>query len=165
MPTLRSFSGRVRSLPEDRDILCAAWLGSGLLLLGLSKGDVLFVSAAPAAAEANSGVRVGQELRLTEQLVKDRGSGLQALLSGFLAGAADANCDTTAIAAQSATALAANRSGELRLWSAATRQLVAQVSLYDLLDAVGAVGDLAPPHFQHRAARGAAPDKSILLQG
>jgi hypothetical protein len=104
---------------------------------------------------------MGQELQMSEQLLRDRGDGLHSLW-GLLRSTADANSDTIAIAAHSATALAVNRSGELRAWSTMTQQLVSQVTLYDALDAVGALGQLA-----HNANRNSATatDKSVLLQG
>lgn len=156
---LRSSRGQVRSLPLDRDIVCAAWMGTDLLLLGLSKGDLLVVSVAAHSREADAGLHLGQELQLQEQLLKDRGGGFQALLSGILGSTTDANCDTIAVAAHSGTALAANRSGELRAWSTVSQQLVAQISLSDLLEGDSEV-EVANPR---RTANGA--DRRTILQG
>jgi len=157
--------GLVQSLPADRDILSAAWVSSETLALGLSQGDVLLVSMSTDDAEEAAGVRVGKKLALREQLLKDRGGGLQALWSDFMGRVADANSDTVDIGTASSSVLAVNRSGELRLWSAQSKQLVAHSYLYDLLDAVGSVEHLDP----HRAARTPAVDqnldRNIHLQG
>lgn len=156
--------GLIQSLPADRDILSAAWVSSETLVLGLSQGDVLLVSLRTDAGEA-AGVSVGKKLDLREQLLKDRGGGLQALWSDFMGRVADANSDTIDIGTASTSVLAVNRSGELRLWSAQTKQLVAHTYLYDLLDVVGTVEHLVP----HRAARSPAADqdfdRNIHLQG
>lgn len=152
--------GLVQTLPADRDILCATWGSPDTLVLGLSLGDILLVHMQPERSE--SGLKVGKQLRLREQLLKDRGGGLQALWSDFMGHVADANGDTISVSALSASALAVNRSGELRLWNSSSRQLVAHAYLFDLLDAVGAAGALArradPAEQQH-------VDRNIHLQG
>ena len=155
--------GLIQSLPADRDILSATWVSPEILVLGLSQGDVLLVNLRSGDDEA--GVQAGKRLVLREQLLKDRGGGLQALWSDLMGRVADANSDTIDLSAASASVLAVNRSGELRLWSAHSKQLVAHGYLYDLLDTVGAVSDLVP----HRPVRNAAADqeldKNIHLQG
>lgn len=159
--TLSVDFGLVHTLPADRDILSASWLTPELLVLGLSQGDSMIVQLQTEGSEST--FLVGKRLKLREQLLKDRGSGLQALWSDFMGRVADANSDTIDIAATSSSVLSVNRSGEFRLWSAQSRQLVAHSYLYDLLAAVGAAEDFLPrrsgPVADHEV------DKNIHLQG
>lgn len=159
--------GLVQSVPADRDVLCAAWVSSDLLALGLSHGDVLLVQLQ--AGRSESGLVVGKQLRLREHLMKDRAGGLQALWSDLLGRGtvADANSDTIAVGAQSSSLLAVNRSGELRLWDAQNKQMAAHTFLYDLLDAAGVLSSLLPHNGRHRNGGSAQQevDKNIHLQG
>ena len=158
--------GLVQSVPADRDVLCAAWVSSDLLALGLSHGDIFLVQLQTERSE--SGLVVGKQLRLREHLLKDRAGGLQALWSDLLGRGAvvDANSDTIAIGALASSIMAVNRSGELRLWNAQNKQMAAHTYLYDLLDNVGAVGTLVPHTGRNRNGNGGEEvDKNIHLQG
>lgn len=163
--SLTAYSGSVQSLPADRDIESAVWASAECLLLGLSHGDVLLV-------QLNRRQQTGGSttLQLREHVLRDRGSGLKALWSEFLGGAADSNCDTICLASQAASALAVNRSGELRQWNIESEELVSQTSLFDLLDAVGAVSGLVAGRagastLPSAPGQGGAVDRNIHLQG
>ena len=159
--------GLVQSVPADRDVLCAAWVSSDLLALGLSHGDVILVQLQTERSE--TGLVVDKQLRMREHLLKDRVGGLQALWSDLLGRGAvvDANSDTIAIGALASSILAVNRSGELRIWNAQSKQMAAHTYLYDLLDNVGAVGTLVPHTGRNRNGNGGGEevDKNIHLQG
>lgn len=133
-PNLRSLlsmcRAQLQSVPPERDVTCAHWVSHSLLLLGLSQGDTLVVHLQfNQKEEPSSG---GCNLRLSESLLKDRGSGLQALWTGFLGAAAvDSNSDTIRISSALDSALAINRCGELRVWNIRSGQLVAQTLLSD----------------------------------
>jgi hypothetical protein len=159
--SLRVSCAHVKTLPVDRDVTCAHWASQSLLLLGLSQGDVLAVSLTETASEA--GAAGALKLQLSEQLLRDRGAGLQALWSGLLRGATDSNSDTISIAARSSSALAINRSGELRVWGSHAQTLVAQSSVYEVLDAVDALASVLPAHGAHGAPADQAA--AVLLQG
>ncbi|KAJ1390170.1 hypothetical protein B484DRAFT_484605 [Ochromonadaceae sp. CCMP2298] len=152
--SLRLRSAVVQTLPADRDILSAVWLSPRALLLGLSAGDSLLVQMPLAGGQA------------TEQLLRDRGE-LQAMWAGLLGAVSPTDLDTIALAALPtlqgglAVSLAVNRSGEVRVWSPGRAQVSAQVSLPDLLHAVGAL-----PVLPTSAAGGRKPsDKGVQLQG
>ena len=156
---LRYYCSQVRSVPTDRDVVSASWASYNLLLLGLSQGDTLAVNLTMPD--------IGHSLQLSENLLKDRTVGLHALISGFLgaSSAPDGNSDTIAIAAASSTALSLNRSGILRVWSLYSRQLVTQVGLYELLDAVGEAGSFQQSSASYAAVKTADQPRSVMLQG
>lgn len=162
-----AYAGAVQTVPADRDIESAAWSSADCLLLGLSHGDVLLVKLKRSQDEDIS----SSSLQVHERMLRDRGSGLQALWSEFMGGAADSNCDTICLATQAASALAVNRSGELRQWNVGAEILVSQTSLFDLLDAVGAVDALAPIRVQGSTTNSSGHgqngtiDRNIHLQG
>jgi hypothetical protein len=160
MGNLRVGCAHVKSVPVDRDFTCAHWASQNLLLLGLSQGDVLAVSLAEGPSEP--GAPGALRLQLFEQLLRDRGAGLQALWSGLLRGATDSNSDTISIASQSSSVLVINRSGELRVWGAQSRTLVAESSVYEVLNAVDALASVLPSHGSHGTS---AEQAAVLLQG
>lgn len=162
--SVTAYAGAVSSIPADRDIETAVWSSTECLLLGLSHGDVLLVQLKRAQEDGIS------SLQLREHVLRDRGSGLKALWSEFMGGAADSNCDTICLASHAASALAVNRSGELRQWNIGAAALVSQTSLFDLLDAVGAVTAVVPSRAGASATsagsgQGGSLDRNIHLQG